>query len=87
MRGCSSKALCRSTTPTAARPRQRRWATLCSTVVDCCRELVDADVPAATVEDMDFGPLLRARDEAGPDDVAGVASRRDLVLARLRERR
>lgn len=56
-------------------------------VVDCCRELVEGGVSAATVEDMDFGPLLRARDEVGPDDVAGVVSRRDLVLARLRERR
>ncbi|MFI9080221.1 V-type ATP synthase subunit A [Streptomyces sioyaensis] len=54
-------------------------------VIDRCRELVDAGVPAAAVEEVDFGPVLRAREEVGPDDAAGVAARRDAVLARLRE--
>ncbi|ARF53383.1 V-type ATP synthase subunit A [Streptomyces gilvosporeus] len=54
-------------------------------VVDRCRELVDAGVPAAAVEEVDFGPVLRAREEVGPQDAAGVAARRDIMLARLRE--
>ncbi|MFJ7176004.1 V-type ATP synthase subunit A [Streptomyces massasporeus] len=52
-------------------------------VADRCRELVDAGVPAASVEEVDFGPLLRAREDAGPQDAAAVAARRDAVLARL----
>ncbi|MFB8781854.1 V-type ATP synthase subunit A [Streptomyces albogriseolus] len=52
-------------------------------VVDRCRELVDAGVPASTVEGIDFGPLLRAREDTGPHDVAGVAERREAMLARL----
>ncbi|MFF4603210.1 V-type ATP synthase subunit A [Streptomyces sp. NPDC001339] len=54
-------------------------------VVGRCRELVDAGVPAAAVEEVDFGPLLRTREEVGPHDAAGVAARRDTMLARLRE--
>ncbi len=44
-------------------------------------------MPAAAVEEVDFAPLLRAREEIGPDDVAGVEAQRDLVLARLEELR
>jgi len=40
-------------------------------VVGRCRELVDTGVPAAAVEEMDFGPLLRAREDTGPHDAAG----------------
>jgi V/A-type H+-transporting ATPase subunit A len=54
-------------------------------VVDRCRELVDAGVPAATVEEVDFGPLIRARDETGPDDRAGVARHARATLSRLEE--
>ncbi|MFF1273595.1 V-type ATP synthase subunit A [Streptomyces marokkonensis] len=54
-------------------------------VVDRCRELVDAGVPAASVEEIDFGPLLRTREDTGPHDAAGVAERRDAMLAGLRE--
>jgi V/A-type H+-transporting ATPase subunit A len=54
-------------------------------VVGRCRELVDTGVPAAAVEEMDFGPLLRAREETGPHDAAGVAARRDAMLDMLRE--
>jgi len=49
---------------------------------DSCREAARAAGPAA-VEAVDFGPLLRARDEAGPDDLEIVARRRDQVLAEL----
>ncbi|MFI9617134.1 V-type ATP synthase subunit A [Streptomyces sp. NPDC052023] len=54
-------------------------------VADRCRELVDADVPAASLEEVDFGPLLRAREDTGPHDSVGVAARRDAMLARLRD--
>lgn len=50
-------------------------------VVDRCRALVDRGVPAAVVEELDFGPLLRAREEA--HDVAAVGRRRDVMLDRL----
>ncbi|MER6092282.1 V-type ATP synthase subunit A [Streptomyces bluensis] len=52
-------------------------------VADRCRELVDSGVPAASVEEVDFGPLLRAREDTGPHDTAGVAARRDAMLAGL----
>ncbi|MFE9773704.1 V-type ATP synthase subunit A [Streptomyces sp. NPDC005931] len=54
-------------------------------VVGRCRELVDSGVPASTVEAVDFGPLVRAREESGPHDAAGVAARRDALLAGLEE--
>jgi V/A-type H+-transporting ATPase subunit A len=54
-------------------------------VVDRCRDMIGSGVPAAAVEEVDFGPLVRAREEAGPHDTAGVAARRDAMLARLRE--
>jgi V/A-type H+-transporting ATPase subunit A len=56
-------------------------------VADRCRELVDSGVPAASVEEVDFGPLLRAREDTGPHDAAGVAARRDAMLAGLGEMR
>ncbi|MFF3734508.1 V-type ATP synthase subunit A [Streptomyces sp. NPDC002476] len=55
------------------------------TVIAQCRELAEAGVPAGSIEEADFGPLLRAREEVGPHDTAGVALRRDSVLAALRE--
>ncbi|MFI1332711.1 V-type ATP synthase subunit A [Streptomyces sp. NPDC020845] len=55
--------------------------------VDRCRQLVDSGVPAATVEAVDFGPVLRAAEEAGPHDVEGVRGRRQDMLARLGELR
>ena len=45
-------------------------------IVDACQELVAKGVAATTIEDLDFGPVLRARDELAPDDAAGVESRR-----------
>ncbi|MEU9124983.1 V-type ATP synthase subunit A [Streptomyces sp. NPDC048506] len=52
-------------------------------VVDRCRELVESGVPAPVIEEADFGPLLRTREDVGPDDAAGVATRRDAILAAL----
>ncbi len=57
------------------------------TIADRCRELVDHGVPAASVEAVDFGPLLRAREDTGPHDAAGVTVRRDTMLAKLEELR
>ena len=52
-------------------------------VADRCEALVGTGVPASTVEDLDFGPLVRAREETGADDVEGVQRLRDVVLTRL----
>lgn len=54
-------------------------------VADRCRELVDSGVPATSIEAIDFGPLLRAREDTDPHDAAGVAARQDAMLARLGE--
>jgi V/A-type H+-transporting ATPase subunit A len=54
-------------------------------VVDRCRQLVGSGTPAGVVEELDFGPLLRAREETGPDDAPGVALRADAMLAALKE--
>ncbi|MGW2773509.1 V-type ATP synthase subunit A [Streptomyces olivaceoviridis] len=55
------------------------------TVIDRCLELVDSGIPADAVEAVDFTPLLRARETAGPAETAPVAAARDTVLARLKE--
>ncbi|MGZ0232168.1 V-type ATP synthase subunit A [Streptomyces sp. CPS1] len=55
------------------------------TVVDRCLELVDSGIPADSVEAVDFTPLLRARETAGPAETTPVAAARDTVLARLKE--
>jgi V/A-type H+-transporting ATPase subunit A len=52
-------------------------------VVDRCLELVSGGLPVALIEEVDFGPLVRAREETGPDDADGVHERRDRVLATL----
>ena len=53
------------------------------TVVDRCESLVGSGVPAASIEELDFGPLIRARDETGTDDADGCRRHRDLMLERL----
>lgn len=52
-------------------------------VVDRCRAVVDAGVPVAAVEECDFGPLIRAREDVSQHDTSGIESRRQLVLTRL----
>jgi V/A-type H+-transporting ATPase subunit A len=52
-------------------------------VHDRCVALIDQGALASVIEEVDWGPLVRARDETGPDDVAGVRERRDTVLAAL----
>ncbi len=43
-------------------------------VVDAALDAVARGVPAATVEEVDFGPVLRAKEEAPADDAAARAS-------------
>jgi V/A-type H+-transporting ATPase subunit A len=52
-------------------------------VIDRCQHLVESGLPATTVEQVDFGPLIRAGHDTGPDDAEGVAKLRDEVLAGL----
>ncbi len=52
-------------------------------VADRCARLAEDGVPAAAIERIDFGDVLRARDETGPDDAAGVEARRGPMLRRL----
>ncbi|ADD43126.1 V-type ATP synthase subunit A [Stackebrandtia nassauensis] len=54
-------------------------------VIDAAQTAVTTGVPAADVEGADYSPLVRAREESGPDDVEGVRARRDVVLERLKE--
>lgn len=52
-------------------------------VADRCQQLVEAGTPATTVEEADFSPVVRAREETGPADVVGVRRHRDTMLATL----
>jgi V/A-type H+-transporting ATPase subunit A len=52
-------------------------------VVDRCEQLVADGVSPDTVEAADFSSVVRAREEAGPADVAGVRGHRDAVVAAL----
>ena len=53
------------------------------TVADRCAELAAAGVDPVRIEQVDFGPLVRARELAGPSDLEAVAAARDAVLAGL----
>jgi V/A-type H+-transporting ATPase subunit A len=50
-------------------------------VVDSCTGLIDRGVPAAELEEFDFGPLIRARD--GASTAAELAQRREELLTAL----
>jgi len=54
-------------------------------VADACQRLVEAGVPASAVEEVDFGPLVRTREDTGPDDGDGVRTRCAAVTTRLEE--
>ena len=54
-------------------------------VVDTCQRLVERGVPATVIEEFDFGPLIRVRDEVGPTEADVIATRRDEVLRDLEE--
>jgi len=42
-------------------------------------------VAAQLIEQTDFGKLIRARDDSGPDDTAVAVERRDQIIDTLRE--
>ena len=46
-------------------------------------QLVDGGSPVERVEQVDFTPLLRAREETGPQDIDGVRSSIATTLERL----
>ena len=50
-------------------------------VADRCRELAGESVPPAALEELDFSPILRAREEAATPDA--VQARKQAMLARL----
>ena len=52
-------------------------------VIDRCDALIDSGVPAATIEETDFGSLLRAAQETGPEDFPGVQTHLEAMLTRL----
>jgi len=52
-------------------------------VVAACEDAVARGVPAATIEELDFTSVVRARELAGPDDTGALQPVRDDVLARL----
>ena len=54
-------------------------------VIDRCDALIGSGVPAARIEEMDFGDLLRAAQETGPHEVPGVQERLETVIARLEQ--
>lgn len=66
-------------------PRSAALAAALLDVVDACQELVRHGVPAATLEEADFSPILRAREEVGPGDLDALEARRAEMLARLAE--
>ena len=76
--------------PTDAFCSQAKGAALLDavlTVVDRCDTLVGSGLPAADLEETDFGPLLRAAQETGSEDVTGVHEHLDVMLGRLEAQR
>ncbi|MGD1112214.1 MAG: V-type ATP synthase subunit A, partial [Mycobacterium sp.] len=49
-------------------------------VIDTCREQVAGGVAAQLIEETDFGPLIRARDDGGPDNTAVAVQRRNQIV-------
>ncbi len=75
--------------PTDARSGVERSAALVDAVlavVAGCADAVARQVPAAVVEEVDFGPLVRMREEIG-DDPAAIRARADRMLTTLGELR
>lgn len=56
-------------------------------VHDRVRELVGQGVPIPMIEEVDLSPLLRVREEAGPDNLAPINEARDEILRRLEKTR
>jgi V/A-type H+-transporting ATPase subunit A len=68
---------------TCSPAKQAAQADAMLAVHDRGQALVQHGSPSATLEAVDFGPLLRAGADLAPGDVDGVASRRDRVLAEM----
>jgi V/A-type H+-transporting ATPase subunit A len=63
---------------------QQRSAALLTAALDVasrCLDLADGGIAAATIEDLDFSPILRAKEEAATPDE--VLARRDKMLGML----
>jgi V/A-type H+-transporting ATPase subunit A len=54
-------------------------------VHDVGMELVGAGVPATVLEDVDYGPLLRAKDTTGSGDAAGVTKIASELIAEMKD--
>ena len=52
-------------------------------VVDACQRRVEEGLAATTIEEADLGPVVRAREEAGPSDAEAVRDVRRRALAML----
>ncbi len=52
-------------------------------VVDACQRRVEEGLAATTIEEADLGPVVRAREEAGPSDAEAVRDVRRQALAML----
>ena len=53
--------------------KQRALVEAVLDVYDTTRRLARAGLPASVIEGVDTGPLVRCRDEVGPDDADGVS--------------
>jgi vacuolar-type H+-ATPase catalytic subunit A/Vma1 len=56
-------------------------------VVSRCDELIEAGIPATAIEQCDFTPVLRAREETDPADAKAVRVCRETMLRALEELR
>jgi V/A-type H+-transporting ATPase subunit A len=65
--------------------KQRALVEAVLAVHDTSRRLVDAGVPATVIEGVDFGPLLRSRELAEPDDADTVERAGHELVAALEE--
>ncbi len=52
-------------------------------VADACSARVEGGITAAEIEEVDFGPLLRAAAESGPDDAGEVTARSSVIVSGL----
>ncbi|HUZ20261.1 MAG TPA: V-type ATP synthase subunit A [Acidimicrobiales bacterium] len=68
---------------TCAPAKEAALLELVLAVLDRCLALIAGGLPAAAIEALDLSAVTRIRDEVGPGDAAGVARRRDEVLASL----
>jgi V/A-type H+/Na+-transporting ATPase subunit A len=68
---------------TCSPAKQAALLDLVLAVFDRCLHLVERGVAVSELEQVDFSPVMRVRDEAGPDDAAAVQRRCEETLAAL----